>query len=509
MPINTRFFGSPLQTTWLAFITASLLIVLVSSANAANLLLARSVLRAREIAIRASLGAGRGRIVAQLLVESLVLAVLGGAVGLGVSVGGVRIFTSVIPESATPYWLDYSMDATVFAALVGMSFLTVAIFGLVPALQASKSDVNRVLKEGGRSATTRARRWTFAFLAAEIALTVVLLAQALVSVQNDGNDLASDAQVITTEILTASVALPRPRYATAQQRNDFYVHAVERLAAIPGVTAAAVATSLPRHGSLRQSLDVEGVVRAPGEQGPAVSTLRISPGYFDALRVPIRSGRAFDGSDGSSGREHVIVNQRFAETYFPGAQPLGRRIRVAMPNAPAGEATWHTIVGVAADVRQQSIPGAEPVVYLPVAGAPPPAASLLLRSTLDTSGLAVALREAAAEIDPQPSALSRAHDAASHRRSAVGGSPVLSIDQLADRDRARAVDRGTLCRRDVHGRTTDAGDRRPDGARRAGRGHSWTGPSRRVSAGRGWPHPWNRGNRSIQCGLLQRAAHGR
>lgn len=400
VPINTRFFGSPLQQTWLAFVTASLLIVLVSSANAANLLLARSVLRTREIAIRASLGAGRRRIVAQLLIESLVLAVLGGAVGLGVSAGGVRLFTSVIPESSTPYWLDYSMDATVFGALAGVSFLTIAIFGLVPALQASKSDVNRVLKEGGRSSTSRTRRWTFAFLAAEIAITVVLLAQAIVGAQNDGNELASDSQVVTTEILTASVALPRPRYATPQQRSDFYVRAIERLAAMPGVTAAAVATALPRHGSLRQSLDVEGVVRAPGEQGPTVSTLRISPGYFDALRVPIRSGRPFDDRDGSPGREHVIVNQRFAETYFPGSEPLGRRIRVAMPNAPAGEAAWHTIVGVAADVRQQSIPGAEPVVYLPVAGAPPSTASLLLRSTLDTAGLAVALREAAAAIDP-------------------------------------------------------------------------------------------------------------
>lgn len=400
VPINTRFFGSPLQTTWLAFITASLLIVLVSSANAANLLLARSVLRAREIAIRASLGAGRRRIIVQLLIESVVLAALGGAVGLGISVGGVRIFTSVIPESSTPYWLDYSMDATIVAALVGISFLTIAIFGLIPALHASKSDVNHVLKEGGRSSTTRTRRWTFAFLAAEIALTVVLLGQALVAVQNDGNELASDSQVATSEILTASVTLPRPRYATPQQRSDFYVHAIERLAAIPGVTAAAVATALPRHGSLRQSLSVEGVVRAPGEQGPAVSTLRISPGYFDALRVPIRSGRSFDGHDGSQGREHVIVSQRFAETYFPAAEPLGRRIQVAMPNAPAVEATWHTVVGVAADVRQQSIPGAEPVVYLPVAGAPPSTASLLLRSTLDTAGLAAALREAAAAIDP-------------------------------------------------------------------------------------------------------------
>jgi predicted permease len=400
VPINTRFFGSPLQPTWMAFITASLLIVVVSSANAANLVLSRSVQRAREIAIRASLGAGRRRIVIDLLIESLLLAAVGGTVGFGVSLGGIRLVTSVIPEGATPYWLDYSMDGVVFAALVVISFLTVAIFGLVPALHASKIDVNRVLRDGARGSTIRTRRWTFAFLAAEIALTVVLLAQAVVSAQNDGNELASDSLVNSTGILTASVSLPRSRYATPQQRNDFYVRTLERLSAIPGVGAVAVATSLPRYGSLPQSLDVEGAVRAAGERGPSVSTVRISPAYFDLFGVPIQRGRAFDSSDGSPGREHVIINQRFAATYFPGAEPLAKRVRLALPNAPASDVAWHTIVGVAADIRQQSIPGAEAIVYLPIAGAAPPNASLLLRSSLDSTGLTQALREATAGIDP-------------------------------------------------------------------------------------------------------------
>jgi len=398
VPINTRFFGSPLQATWMAFVTASLLIVLVSSANAANLLLARSVLRAREMAIRASLGAGRRRLVAQLLIESLILAGLGGTLGLCVSVGGVRLVTSLIPDGVTPYWIDYSMDRMVFAALVAMSFVTVAIFGLVPALHAANDDVNRVLRGGGRGATTRTRRWTFVFLTAEIAVTVVLLAQAVASARNDGNDLASDAAVNTTEILSASIALPATRYTTPQQRSGFYTAAIDRMSAIPGVAAAAVASSLPRYGSVTQSLDIEGAIQAQGERG-AVSTVRISPGYFDTFRVPIQRGRAFDLTDGLAGREHVIVNQRFADTYFSGADPLGRRIRVAMPNAPADAASWHTIVGIAADIRQQSVPGAEPVVYLPIAGAAPASASLLLRSSLDPAALAESLRTAAAEID--------------------------------------------------------------------------------------------------------------
>ena len=400
VPISDRFFGSPLQPTWMAFVTAGVLIVLVSSANAANLLLARSVLRTREMAIRGSLGAGRGRIVAQLLIESVVLAALGGAVGLVVSLGAVRLFTSAIPATVAPYWLDYSMDGRVFGALVAVSFLTVAIFGLVPALQASKSDINRVLRDGGRGGTSRTRRWTFAFLAAEIALTVVLLAQAVVSVQNDGNELRSDLQVDTTQVLTAAVALPSTRYPTPQQRNDYYVQAVERLAAIPGVTAAAVASALPRHGSLQQSLDVEGHVRGQGEPAQTVSTLRISSRYFDALAVPIQRGRAFDADDGVAGRANAVVSQHFAETYFPGADPLGKRIRVTLPNAPGDDALWHTVVGVSADLRQRSIPGAEAVVYLPIAGMAPATVSMLLRSPLDPAALAPALREAAAQLDP-------------------------------------------------------------------------------------------------------------
>ena len=146
------------------------------------------------------------------------------------------------------------------------------VFGLVPALQASKADVNRVLKDGGRSGirTGGARRLTAVFLTAEIALTVVLLAQAVVSAQNNGNELASDAQIDTTELLTASVALPVAQYPTPEQRHDFYMQAVARMAAIPGVTAASVASALPRQGSMPQSLDLEGQTRSPGDKAPTV-----------------------------------------------------------------------------------------------------------------------------------------------------------------------------------------------------------------------------------------------
>jgi putative ABC transport system permease protein len=402
VPIHDRFFGSATQPTWLAFITASVLIVVVSCANTANLLLSRSVLRAREIAIRGSLGASRRRIVGQLLIESAVLAALGGTLGLAVSLGAAGVFRSTIPERSMPYWFDYTMDAKVFGALVVVSFLSVLVFGLVPALQASKADVNRVLKDGGRSGIRAGgtRRLTAVFLTAEIALTVILLAQAVVSARNDGNELASDALLETTELLTASVSLPVAQYPTPGQRHDFYTRVIAQVAAIPGVTSASMTSALPRQGSTPQSLDIEGEARAPGEKAPTVATVSIGSRYLETLGIPLQRGRAFNPDDGLPGREYVIVSQRFADTYFAGADPLGRRIRLAMANAPAATQVPHAIIGVTSNVRQQSVPGAEAIVYLPAAGAPPSVASLVVRSSLDAGGLTQSLRAAVMRVNP-------------------------------------------------------------------------------------------------------------
>jgi putative ABC transport system permease protein len=399
--INERFFGSATQATWLAFVTASILIVIVSCANAANLLLARSVLRAREIAIRCSLGASRRRIVGQLLIESVVLAVLGGSLGLLISLAGASVFRSAIPDNSMPYWFNYTMDAKVFGALVSVSFLAVLVFGLVPALQASKADVNRVLKDGGRSAMSRRHtaRLTFAFLAAEIALTVVLLAQAVVSAQVDGNDLASDAVIDASELLTAAVALPPTEYTTPRQRAAYYAQVVERLAAIPGVASAAVTSALPLSGSMPQSLEIEGRPRAAGEQALTAATVTIGPRYFDTLAIPLVRGRDFTPDDGLTGRESVIVSQRFAETHFSGADAIGRRLRLTPANAPAGAGAWHTIVGVSSNLRQQAAAGNHAVVYLPVAGVAPAAASFILRSSMDPAALTQSVRAAAASVD--------------------------------------------------------------------------------------------------------------
>ncbi len=176
LPINVRLLGT--LDGWEAFMMAGIIVVLVACANVANLMMARAVHRSPEIALRTSLGASRARIVRQLLVEAAVLAGIGGALGGLISVAGVAAFESVIPEGTLPYWMDYYMDGGVFLALLAMSLITVVVFGLVPALHASQTDVNRVLKDGGRSATGgRPRVWTAAFLTAELALAMIMLTQ--------------------------------------------------------------------------------------------------------------------------------------------------------------------------------------------------------------------------------------------------------------------------------------------------------------------------------------------
>ncbi len=402
VPINERYFGRATDTVWIAFITASFLIVLVSSANAANLLLARAAARAREMAIRGSLGASRMRIVRQILVESAALAALGGAVGLAISLAGVRSFLATIPANSMPYWNDFSMDARVFAALVAVAAATVLVSGFVPALQASTTDVSRVLKDGGRGAMPGrgARRLTTSFLTAQFALAVVLLAQVVVTYQSDGLNLASDTAVNTTEVLTVRVTLPSAQYRTPDQRMDFYQRLGDGLRAIPGVTTHAITEVPPLRGGPEQRLEVEGQARSAGEAAPPVTTVIVGPRYFETFGLALLKGRDFSNLDGTPGQAHVIVNQRLAELHFADQDPLGKRIHLTAANEATSATPWLTIVGVAPNIRQRNASSVGPVAYLPLCASPPTTATILTRSLIDHTTLTGLVRESARVVDP-------------------------------------------------------------------------------------------------------------
>ena len=299
--------------------TVGFIVVLISCANVANLMLDRSVLRSRELAIRASVGGSRGRLFQQLLAESAAIGVAGAAVGLLVAVGGVRVFRSAIPGDALPYWLDYSVDWRVLAALIGVSMLTVLVFGLLPSIRASKSDVITVLKDGGRSSTAgRRHMWSTAFLAAQVALCVVLLANFAVGVRSSGPGLPSEAILDTPTIVTATLTLPAAIYPTHAERAGFYDALMRRVRGVKAIEAAAFTSTLPFTNGESKPLMIDGR-RFDEQSRPSTMVISVTPGYFDALRLPLLQGRDFDESDGGPGGRTSSSTSHSSRSSFPTA----------------------------------------------------------------------------------------------------------------------------------------------------------------------------------------------
>ena len=395
--INQRFNPRLTDPAWLAFIIAGALVLLIACANVANLLLARSLQRSGEMAMRSALGASRRRVVRQLLLESAVLAALGGAAGLALSVVGVRALSLMIPEGALPSWMAVRMDGRVLAMLAAVSVGTVFAFGLVPALFTSRADPRGMLPNHQRlGPSSRGRRaWTTAFLGAEFALTFVLLAVLVLDVRAL-LDLQGRQQVIDTAgVITAFATLPPQRYPSAPLRAAFYDQIASRLASDP--VAVSLASTLPFAPAASRPLAIDGRTVPPGETPPAAATVAVTPGYFTTLAAPLPGGREFSPDDGAPGRFTALVNERFARLYFAEGGALGARIRLTGDTAAAAS-PWLTIVGVTPSIRQ----GAEgtPVVYLPLRFAAPPTVALIARGSAGVEQSASLLRDGVRDLDP-------------------------------------------------------------------------------------------------------------
>lgn len=406
--INERMLGRRIDPAWLAFVSVSVLIALISCANVANLMLSRAVHRASEIAIRTSLGASRRRIVGQLLIESALLAAGGGVVGMVVALAGVRSFANAIPANLMPYWFDYTMDARVFAALVGVSVAAVFLCGIVPALQASKTDVTAVINDGGRSTIGRraARRWTGTFLIVEIGLAVVMLANTVLSIRSSSPELPSDAVIDTPEVLTASIGLPADRYPSSADRATFYRRLEERLNALPGVRSAAVASALPLTGAAERRLEVSGRSVTSDDGAPAVGAVFVGPRYFETLGLGLVKGRGAVERAGSSDEIEGVINERVAELYFGGREPLGEPFTLTVPPPTKAPPAKIAVAGVAPIIRQRSairgrVPVFEPIVYLPYDLAPAGPVALVVRGrSTPTSAVAALVKDEVRALDP-------------------------------------------------------------------------------------------------------------
>ncbi len=377
------------------------LVMLIACANVANLLLARAAAREGEVAVRVALGAGRGRLIRQLLAESVVLALLGGLAGLVLAVWGTGALVALEPQGI-PRLGEVRVDATVAAFTLGVSLLAGVLFGLAPAVQVTRSGLFGSLREGGRGALTGrgSARLRNTLVVAEMALAVMLLAGAGLLIRSFVRLQSVDPGFRTEGALSFTLSLPDAAYRGEPQRAAFYERLQERLAALPGVREAAAVSELPMGGSARfLTFAVEGADPVQPGREPASQILRATPGYFRAMGIPVERGRAIAPQDRAGAPRVMVMNREAARRFFPGRDPVGRRILLAL-GADTATVSWE-VVGVVGDVRQFGMnEDAQPAMYFPQAQAPEGSMGVVLRTAVAPLSVAGAVRREVQELDP-------------------------------------------------------------------------------------------------------------
>lgn len=380
-------------------------VLLIACANVANLLLARAAARQKEIAIRTALGAGRARLIRQLLTESTLLALVGGTLGLLLALWGLDLLVAATPVDI-PRVREVGLDMNVFLFTLSVSVLTGVIFGLAPALQASRVDVNESLKEGGRGSTESARRNRVRSLLviSEIALSFVLLIGAGLLIKSFIRLRDVNPGFEPQRVLTTGLSLARAKYPKVEQQAAFFQETIARIKALPGVEAAALVDPLPLSGnSIAGTFQIVGRPAATAADKPLSNIRRISSDYFRTMSIPIMKGRVFDDKDTKDAPPVIVVNETFARRFFPGEDATGKRIVVEVdasedPNPPERE-----IIGVVGDVRHEGLDkDAGPEFYAPYGQDPRPFMELVVRTATDNpAGQAASVREAIKQVDKE------------------------------------------------------------------------------------------------------------
>ena len=347
VPLHETVSGR-LQKPILLLFIAAVVVLLIACVNLANITLARMSSRRTEIAVRAALGAGRGRLARQLLTESVMLSLAGGALGVGLAIVATRALLNLNPD-ALPSMFDGGMDGRVLIFSLVLSLGTGLLFGLVPAWRAARADLHVSLKEQGRGGTGRAgERVRRMLVVAQMGLAVVLLVGAGLLIRSFQTLTSLDLGFEPGQVLTGRVSLDGPRYDSTAVVNTFYDGVFSEIAGAPGVIAVGAVMALPtRGGNFSSAIVVEGSVADP-DNPPSVAYSMVRGEYFKAMGIPLLAGRTFGPDDSPDGPKIAIVNETAARTLFPGGEAVGRRVRIG----PNPEATMHTIIGVVGDVRQ-------------------------------------------------------------------------------------------------------------------------------------------------------------
>lgn len=388
---------APVRAGLLALFAAVGLVLLIACVNVANLLLATAAARRREMAVRAAIGAGRGRLVRQALTESLLLALLGGVAGLLLAEWGIGLLGQIAPRDLDVLGTGrVRIDPAVLGFTFAVSLATGLIFGVLPAWQLARQDVSESLKEGGRSPVGTPRRLRKTLVTAEIALASLLLVGAGLTLRSFQVLLRTDVGVRTDGLLAAFVSLPPARYRTDGQRVAAYDEIERRLAALPGVRAVGGTSHLPLTGQDSRTLvAIEGVDLTPDAPPSRAHPRAVTLDYFKTMGIRLMEGRPFAASDHGESPFVVIVNQAMARRYWPGASPLGRRVRMG------GGKAWREVVGVVSDVKHWGFDRpANPEIYLPQKQMVWDGLTFVLASDIDPVTLTAGVRAELHVVDP-------------------------------------------------------------------------------------------------------------
>jgi putative ABC transport system permease protein len=396
-PLHERVVGNVRQALWVLMGVVGFLL-LISCANVANLLLARAAARRQEIAVRSALGAGRGRLVRQLLTESLLLGLAGGALGLALAAWGVELLVALSPGNI-PRLDEAGLDARVLAFTFGVSVLTGVVFGLLPALSASKTDLAESLKEGGSRGPTAgrgARRLRGSLVIAEIAITAVLLAGAGLMIRSFAAVQAVDPGFRPERVMTFEFALPSAKYKEQPQIVNFTDQLTERASALPGVERAALVDALPLTGGNVLSFVIEGRPDLPPEAVQDAETYIATPGYFDVMGIGHARGERLSEQHREGTPDVVVINETMARRFWPNEDPIGKRVNLGNP----AKTPWMTIIGIIKDTRNVGLESAPyPQMYGPAAQFPRRGMTFVARTSGDPTSIVPALRRELSALD--------------------------------------------------------------------------------------------------------------
>jgi predicted permease len=398
VPLQKEIVGD-VRTALLVLLGAVGLVLLIACVNIANLLLTRATARSKEIALRTALGAGRARLMRQMLTETAVLGVLGGVVGIALAYWGVQALGSLLPDDL-PRLNPIRVDNLVLAFALLLSAVAGVAFGLVPAMFAARADIQSSLREGsGRCGESKVRRRARNFLAAaEISLAMVLLVTAGLLLRSFSKLMSVSPGFDAQHIVNADISLPQFQYSTPQQWSAFSTELLARVQAQPGLKDTAVVVPRPiTDGFVNLAFTIEAAPPASTNESLTADYVSVSPEYFRVMGIPLLAGRFFNEQDSRSAPTVALISKAMAQHYFPNQDPVGKRINFGFPPDPD---IPREIVGIVGDVRDNSLgqaPG--PMMYAPYAQAPFWGANLVVKSTLSTSAVAAAIRQEVRKMD--------------------------------------------------------------------------------------------------------------